>query len=232
MSTFILNFHGLGTPPAGIGRDEARYWLPRPQFAEIADEIVALAAQSGSRPIALTFDDGNASDLQYAAPMLAERGLTAAFYVCAGRLGHPGYLDGADLRELVGMGMEIGSHGMDHVDWRRLSGDGLQREIIDARATLADVTGHRIESAGIPFGSYDRRVVAALKEAGFARVLTSDGGLAGDTAWLRPRNTITASWVVGGLAGTINQSEMPSARLKRWLTRAYKSRRSPPPGVR
>ena len=41
----------------------------------------------------ISFDDGNASDLEIGLPALLERGLTATFFVLAGRLGRPGSLD-------------------------------------------------------------------------------------------------------------------------------------------
>ena len=43
--------------------------------------------RSGSLPVAITFDDGYADNLQVAAPLLAERGLPASFFIVSGTIG-------------------------------------------------------------------------------------------------------------------------------------------------
>ena len=55
-----------------------------------------------------------------ALPALRERGLTATFFVVAGRLGEPGFLDERGVRALADAGMAIGCHGMRHRPWRGL----------------------------------------------------------------------------------------------------------------
>ena len=61
-----------------------------------------------------------------------------------------------------------------------------------ARERLEEAAGVRIEQAACPFGAYDRRSLAALRAAGYARVYTSDGGPANPAAWLQPRTTVHA----------------------------------------
>ena len=51
------------------------------------------------------------SDFVYGLPALLDRGLTATFFVVAGRLGEPGFLSENDVRTLVSAGMTIGCHG-------------------------------------------------------------------------------------------------------------------------
>ena len=48
----------------------------------------------------ISFDDGNASDLDIALGALLERGLVGSFFVVAGRIGSRGSLDSDGLREL------------------------------------------------------------------------------------------------------------------------------------
>ena len=44
--------------------------------------------------------------------------------------------------------------------------------------------------AACPFGSYDRRVLRALRRTGYRHVYTSDRGLARRGDWLQARNTV------------------------------------------
>src|SRR5262245_45071601 len=107
----ILNFHGIGTPHDSIGRDERAYWLPPQKFVSLLDRISTLSGSAVSRA-RITFDDGNLSDATVAMPELAKRGLTATFFICAGRIGAPHYLGRSALGEMLAAGMGIGTHGM------------------------------------------------------------------------------------------------------------------------
>lgn len=189
----LLNFHGLGTIPDTVGTEERPYWCSTDRFAAILDGIPEVTHRSGV-PVEITFDDGNASDAVIALPALAQRGFVAAFFVCAGRIGLPGYLDGAAMAEILAAGMTIGSHGWAHVDWRRAEGVDFDRELDGARDRIAQTIGQNVDQVAIPFGSYDRRVLSRLRHNGTRTVFTSDGGRAPASAWLIPRETYSSSW--------------------------------------
>jgi peptidoglycan/xylan/chitin deacetylase (PgdA/CDA1 family) len=224
MDEVILNFHGVGEPPPCINPAEQHYWLGEAAFYKLLDSISACRSE-GKLGIGITFDDGNSSDLRISLPALVKRGLTARFFVCAGRIGRPYYLDAAALADLIAAGMVIGSHGMNHVDWRRTDANELEEEISGARRRLEDVCGLAIDDVAIPFGSYGSRELSALKTERFKRVYTSDRGLTRADSWLRPRNSVDASWHSTDISRCLSQSRAPSFRLKRNLTVIYKSMR-------
>jgi peptidoglycan/xylan/chitin deacetylase (PgdA/CDA1 family) len=181
-----LTFHGIGAPPHAVDPAEASVWIDEDRFHRTLDAV------RGRSDVHLTFDDGNRSDVEVALPALLERGLTGTFFVLAGRLDDAGYLSREDVRRLVEAGMTIGSHGMHHRDWRLLSAAALDDELGVARRQLQNVTDRPVDVASIPFGAYDRRVLARLRhERGFARIYTSDGGVARAGAWLQPRTSLT-----------------------------------------
>src|SRR5262249_24536225 len=132
----ILSLHGIGTPHVGVSADESFFWITRQKFATLLDSIAAMP--EAAVPIVITFDDGNASDAAIALPELAKRGLNAIFFVCAGRIGVPYYLDQPALADLLAAGMEIGSHGKDHRDWRYLDDAALCAELGDAQRRIED----------------------------------------------------------------------------------------------
>jgi peptidoglycan/xylan/chitin deacetylase (PgdA/CDA1 family) len=221
MKQLIFNFHGVGEPPPGTGADELKYWWKAEPFAAALDRISEARRHAGS-DIVITFDDGNMSDATLAMPALVKRGLTAEFFVCAGRLGKAGYLDRGALAELIDAGMGVGSHGMNHVDWRRTDDRELNAEIPDAIAKLEQVSGRSVGSVAIPFGSYDRRVMARLRRARLNAVYTSDGGYAGTDDWLRPRNTLDRSWQDGDFVSACGRSGGPWKTWRRKVSIAYK----------
>jgi peptidoglycan/xylan/chitin deacetylase (PgdA/CDA1 family) len=188
-SEFVHNicFHGIGRPGRELEPGEGLYWISVDAFLAMLDVLV-------ERPgVRISFDDGNRSDVDVAFDALQARGLSATFFVVAGRLGAPGSLDGDDLRELDRAGMTIGTHGMDHRPWRGLVADDLQRELVVARSWIAEAVGHAIEEAALPLGAYDRRVLGALRQLGYKKVHTSDRGAARAGDWLQPRFSVVAT---------------------------------------
>ncbi|MDH2414830.1 polysaccharide deacetylase family protein [Nocardioides sp. CER19] len=176
--------HGIGRPARPMEPGEDAYWIDPSLFEQVLD-----VAASDPR-VRISFDDGNASDLALGLPALRERGMTATFFVLAGRLDRPGSLSSADVRELVDAGMRIGTHGMDHVPWRGLSDASLRRELVDARIAIAEAAGTPVLDAALPLGRYDRRVLDALRREGYLSVHTSDRRWARDGAWLQPRFSV------------------------------------------
>jgi peptidoglycan/xylan/chitin deacetylase (PgdA/CDA1 family) len=184
MNRLNLTFHGVGRPHPEIDPGEEHFWVGEGDLAAVLDVV------AGRTDVALTFDDGNASDAEIVLPQLIARGLTATFFIVGERLGRPGYLDASDVRQLVEHGMQVGAHGMAHVDWRTLDDSVLSRELLDVRRVLEAASGELPSSASCPFGAYDRRVLRRARDAGYERIYTSDGGWANASAWLQPRNTL------------------------------------------
>src|SRR3954469_3754732 len=213
-----LTFHGIGEPGRRLDPGESDVWVTREQFLAHLDSV------AGRDDVRITFDDGNASDVEHALPALRERGLTATFFVVAGRLGEPRFLDAAGVRQLAAAGMEIGCHGMCHRPWRGLEAGDLREELVDAKAILEDVVGQPVTTAACPFGSYDRRVLRTLRGSGYMHVFTSDKGTAHAGRFLQARNSIgprDGAGLLERIAAIESRSHRALARraklaVKRW----------------
>jgi peptidoglycan/xylan/chitin deacetylase (PgdA/CDA1 family) len=192
-SIVTLNLHGIGAPVRELEPGEDEVWITVRQLEDVLDAV------AGRPDVRLTFDDANASDVEIGLPHLLKRGLTAQFFLCAGLLGRPGRLTRDGVRELVGSGMPLGTHGWTHRDWRRLTQPEVIEELVRAPQVLSEFTGQPVTEASIPFGSYDRHVLRRLREAGVTRAYTSDGGRAAPRSWLQARNslkrTVDAAWL-------------------------------------
>jgi peptidoglycan/xylan/chitin deacetylase (PgdA/CDA1 family) len=208
-TTINLTFHGVGRPGRELDPGEDAFWLDPVEFESV---LRSVAGRGGVR---LTFDDGNASDVLHALPALQRRGLTATFFVSAGKLGAPGYVDHAGIRELAAAGMAVGCHGMGHRDWRRLGESELRVELLDARELLEEVVERPVTRAACPFGSYDRRVLRSLRGWGYTQVFTSDRGSARSDRWLQPRNTVHAGSAVRELGDVLDGEPSPYGALRR-----------------
>ncbi|QNN64305.1 polysaccharide deacetylase family protein [Sphingomonas rhizophila] len=166
-----LMFHGIGIPGHPMEPGEENYWINWDQF----DAIVDYCAKLPPDEVNFTFDDGNQSDLEAARRMRAQ-GVDGSFFVLVGRLGAPGYLTEAEVGELLDLGMEVGLHGRNHIDWRKADDATLNSEIDRAAEELGELCGRPVEAVAIPYGHYDRRVWTYLERSPFRRIHTSDRG--------------------------------------------------------
>jgi len=122
----------------------------------------------------LTFDDGHISNYELAAPILQSREMAAQFFITVGWTGtKSGYMGWTELRALQRAGFSIGAHGWTHTLLTHCSDDELQIELEKARLTLEDKLGISITTMSLPGGRFNRRVLAACAQAGYAQIYTS-----------------------------------------------------------
>ena len=139
---FTVCFHGVGVPTHEREPGEAGYWVRRDQLLEILD-WVAQAPQ-----VALSFDDGNRSDVDVVLPALLERDLAATFFPVADRIGDAWSTSVSGLEELLAAGMDVGTHGRTHRPWAGLRGEAARSEILAPRHRSGATTGTRSRCCG------------------------------------------------------------------------------------
>jgi peptidoglycan/xylan/chitin deacetylase (PgdA/CDA1 family) len=185
-SIVFLMYHELELPGRAICQAEpgyARYVLGDSEFRDQIQWLktngwaglsVSQALQyPEQRSVTITFDDGCETDLLAAAPTLREAGFNATFFITSGRLGTGGYLSHTQLKELSGMGFEIGCHSMTHSYLTDLDEQGLAREIAQPKTELEQTIGKAVEHFSCPGGRYDSRVLRVARSAGYRSVSTS-----------------------------------------------------------
>jgi len=218
-SRSCLMFHGIGTPVTSMEPGEQDFWIDWGAF----DSIVAKCAELPPQSDRFTFDDGNASDLE-AARRMRSHGIDGSFFVLVGRIGRPGYLAAQDIAELVGLGMEVGLHGRDHVDWREADDATLFSEIDQAAQELSVICGREIGSLAIPYGAYDRRVWRYLERSKFTRIYTSDRGASAPRSRFVRRNPVMRWHTVEDVEAILRGEAPMLARLRRWVMPQIKRR--------
>jgi peptidoglycan/xylan/chitin deacetylase (PgdA/CDA1 family) len=154
-------------------------WLNRHGLTGVSmrELLAARAAGRDQRLVGLTFDDGYVDFLRLAVPALRQHGHTATVFVLPGRLGGTNewdpdgpskpLLDAAGIREAAAAGMEIGSHGLLHLDLTGVDDTTLTAEVGRSRELLAEVTGTPPVGFCYPYGVLDARTVAAVRQAGY-----------------------------------------------------------------
>ena len=186
----ILTYHGLVKGPPS--RTDGLYTLGEKSFqaqmthlAECGFHAVSLkellAWQSGQplpgRSVVITFDDGSESDFSIALPILKQFYFPATFFVNPGTLNRKGYLTPEHLGQIHREGMEIGSHGFDHLFLTGLDEKALCHQVAESKKSLEALLGEAVSFFSVPRGRYTRHVLEVAKQAGYLAVCTSDIGL-------------------------------------------------------
>ena len=129
--------------------------------------------------VALTFDDAYESVYKYAFPLMLELDLPASVFVITNYVGqyntwdvHLGrrfrHMDWAQLKELAQAGWEIGSHGLDHSDFTRLSQAKLVRQMFLSCKLIQDHLGTCSKVISFPFGNVSQNVSTQLQRFNFS----------------------------------------------------------------
>jgi peptidoglycan/xylan/chitin deacetylase (PgdA/CDA1 family) len=155
-------------------------WMRSSQLRGVALGQARAAGFEAPGQVVITFDDGCESDLLMAAPLLAERGFGATFYVVSEWVGtRAGFLGAAQLRSLADAGFEIGSHSATHAFLSELGDGELRAELQDSKRELEDMLGRPVLHVSCPGGRWSRRVANAARDAGYITMTTSRIGTNG-----------------------------------------------------
>lgn len=179
-------FHKLGAP-SHVGDVYAvpGAWLER-LIAQAAqhgytfarwDQLDTALTQAYRGVVTITFDDGYASDLTEALPLLQAHAIPATCFIVPAWIGQPGYLTWADVRTLAAANVAIGSHTQSHGWLPELSDTALRNELVAGRQTLEDQLGAPVRLLSLPGGFYNRRVIKAAIKAGYTIIGTSNLGI-------------------------------------------------------
>jgi glycosyltransferase involved in cell wall biosynthesis/peptidoglycan/xylan/chitin deacetylase (PgdA/CDA1 family) len=198
------------------------------------------------RALLVTFDDCYTDLATAAAPVLSARGVPAAAFAVAGRLGgtsdwdrHLGVtplalLDADGLARLPAHGVEVGAHGRTHRALPTLDDEEVVAEVAGAVADLADRGLARPRLFAYPYGAHDARARAAVRAAGLAGAFTVDPGVVtpGADRWALPRIEVfpadvgprlLAKVATGGRAALVGREARAllarARRLRRRLSR-------------
>jgi peptidoglycan/xylan/chitin deacetylase (PgdA/CDA1 family) len=135
-------------------------------------EWLTNGTSSPTPSIVLTFDDGYASVVREAVPILREFAATATVFVIADRVGRsndwPGQwpsvprmplADLAEIRAMTAAGLTIGAHSCTHRPLTAVPDEELQREIIGSGERLEDMIEQPVRHFAYPYGRRTGREV-------------------------------------------------------------------------
>jgi GT2 family glycosyltransferase/peptidoglycan/xylan/chitin deacetylase (PgdA/CDA1 family) len=192
----ILMFHSISKPQDD--REATYYTSPR-SFQRILSWLRLrnyhhvgptewLGGAVPERSVLLTFDDAYDDLYTELLPLASEFKLKPLIFVVADLIGKTNEWDqrqglrkrslltSDQLREMQRAGVTFGSHSLTHPLLTSLSNSALLQEVKDSKAKLEDLLGSPVEWFAYPFGDVDRRVRAAVLEAGYKAAVTTNAG--------------------------------------------------------
>jgi peptidoglycan/xylan/chitin deacetylase (PgdA/CDA1 family) len=172
--------------PAGLEELSVEPRLVRDQLAALRDagyELLGLtdaldAAAHGRRVAAVTFDDGFVDFVEHGLGVLADVGANATLYVPSRAIGGraswisrgpeaPTIVDQSQIQEVAAAGIEIGSHGAEHVPMDVLDHRVAARHLRESRDVLEHVSAGPVLSMCYPHGYHSRALRRSVAAAGY-----------------------------------------------------------------
>lgn len=200
----LIGWHRLDSHPDGLSTPTDVFRRQLDALARWGATVLSLddavrlwvADALPNRAVALTFDDGYASAIETAWPLLRERNLPATLFVVTGYLDGAGYpgrrfawdeADGSNARTrlattdqvvaAVREGLDVGSHTVTHPWLPHLRMHDLIRELADSREAIEELLGRSVRSLAYPMGGWNGAVLAAARRAGYTIGVTVDRGV-------------------------------------------------------
>jgi peptidoglycan/xylan/chitin deacetylase (PgdA/CDA1 family) len=189
----ILMYHEVRVPPPGAPnprlfvsartfRAQVR-WLVRRGFHGITIAQLQQAWKGRrklpSHPVVLSFDDGYLSVYRNVVPVLKRLHWPGVLNLALGNTkASPPGVTRAEVRRMMGDGWELASHTISHLDLTTLDPAALRKETAGARALIYRWFHVRPNDFCYPAGRYNKRVIAAVRRAGYTTATTVNPGLA------------------------------------------------------
>lgn len=134
-------------------------------FVLVFSAVGALAATHEITPwhgnhkgaVSITFDDGLATEYNFAFPALDQRGMKGTFFITTGDATWPWWI------EVANAGHEIGAHGVGHPNFTTISRAEAEYQMATSQAQInANITSQRCLTFAFPYGAANESVATLV----------------------------------------------------------------------
>jgi peptidoglycan-N-acetylglucosamine deacetylase len=121
--------------------------------------------------VTTSWDDGAIEDRRVV-EAFNQWGLKGTFNLNSGSLGNSGCINPSEVASLYS-GHEVAIHTVSHPHLSQLDAPAITREVSDDRKALENLVGYPVRGMAYPFGDYDEKVIAVLRELNLAYCRTT-----------------------------------------------------------
>lgn len=220
----ILLYHSVGSGTSSLDTEiftKQLAWLKENASVGKRLENVTRAPTSTKPVINITFDDGYASLLKVAAPLMKEFGFTATVFLTTNCIsdtqpmrsntdsGHYPDEDFLTWEEVSRLrheyGWTIGSHGADHIDLTRQPPDIIKHQLKSSKSTIEQYMNVPCHLFAYTWGYHNPQIQKLISETGYKMAFA---GHHGNTRKNRndfaiPRINVDNRWNISDFAGAV-----------------------------
>ena len=138
------------------------------------------------KPVILTFDDGYEDNYTCAFPLLKKYGFLAVIFLVADATRRTNFWDTDEpevhllnrkqINEMTAAGIEFGSHTVTHPDLSQCSPAQVNKELVESKHVIAQMTGKEIISVAYPYGAVNGTIKSLAADSGYTFGIATNSG--------------------------------------------------------
>lgn len=188
----IIFYHSIFDRDKNNFSEQLKFFCDNYRVLPLGDALIQAQKNQITEPtLSITFDDGYLNNLTVASELLAKHSIKGCFYVtsdfininhenssdieefCRKRLfiGKPIHnMTWDDIKALLELGHEIGSHGISHKSLASLPHLDMLAEIQDSKSIIENKLNQTVRHFSVPFGThahYSQSIIDSVKNSGY-----------------------------------------------------------------
>ena len=120
-----------------------------------------------AKPVMLSFDDTDEEKFSVAYPILKKYGFKGVFFIMTVSINRPRYMTTEQLKTLSDEGNAVEAHTWDHHMVTKYQGEDWQKQLVEPKKKVEEITGKSADYFAYPFGLWNRTAFPELKKAGY-----------------------------------------------------------------
>jgi peptidoglycan/xylan/chitin deacetylase (PgdA/CDA1 family) len=129
-------------------------------------QVLLSGGELPSRPVIITFDDGDLDVYMTAFPVMQEFGFVGAFYIVTSYIGGGNFITEDQIKDLYSAGWEIGSHSTSHLDLT-VNHDLMNYELVNSKIAIQEIISDTVNTVAYPYGKIDEYVISKTRKYGY-----------------------------------------------------------------
>ncbi len=179
----VLCYHHIREAKPGQSETFKSYSVSPQQFAEqmralkdsgyetiLPDQLynyMVYGTRLPAKSVMLTFDDTDEEQYSIGWQEMKKYGFRGVFFIMTISIDKPRYMSKSQLKELSDSGNAVESHTWDHHMVTHYAGEDWNKQFIQPRKTIENITGKSAEYFAYPYGLWNAAAIPELKKAGF-----------------------------------------------------------------
>jgi peptidoglycan/xylan/chitin deacetylase (PgdA/CDA1 family) len=117
--------------------------------------------------VILSFDDTDEEQFSVAYPEMKKYGFKGVFFIMTVSINRPHYMTKEQLKTLSDNGNSVQAHTWDHHMVTKYQGEDWQKQLVQPKKKVEEITGKPADYFAYPFGLWNRAAFPELKKAGY-----------------------------------------------------------------